>query len=225
MELTLTNIITIIGWPISFILGIAATLITQRIQKERRIISWSLTRETDLSPRRHNAEVPTYGVPIRILVDGTEEDSLHHVEVGIGNTGNKELQNIELHLGFGEDAKVKHVKLKSDLGVWSKHIALANETKKVVIRMDHINAGQIAAIECLVADYTSGDATVDMSAPGVNLVRTAALEGLANDISLGSFGFGFMGLRYDPAARQTALLVQEVRSLAKIIAKAAMQAK
>jgi hypothetical protein len=60
-----------------------------------------------------------------------------------------------------------------------------------------------------------------MSAPGVELVRTASLEGMVNDLGLGSFGFGFLGLRFDSAARQTPLFVEEVRSLAKIIAKAA----
>ena len=43
--LNTSDIVNIIGWPVTFALGIAITLIAQRVGRKKKRISWSLVNE------------------------------------------------------------------------------------------------------------------------------------------------------------------------------------
>ena len=107
-----------------------------------------------------------------------------------------------------------------DIGAWSKFVALANNEKEGVVNLQHINPGQKLTVDALVMDYNAGDVTIDLSAPGVSVRQSTALDvSLAGGV-LKTASFSLMGTRLDPQVSQTALLVQEVRNLRLALSKA-----
>ncbi|HED36877.1 MAG TPA: hypothetical protein ENI76_01320, partial [Ignavibacteria bacterium] len=47
-DLKAAELITIIGWPITFILGVVATILAQKFTTQRKRISWSVVNESSL---------------------------------------------------------------------------------------------------------------------------------------------------------------------------------
>ena len=137
----------------------------------------------------------------------------------VANTGNVELENIKLHFAFGENAKAHVGRYIGNLGVYRQSLHLEKNGNVATLDISHINNGQSFEVEFLVAGYKAGDFSVDMAAPGVTLKQTDQLslevgigKAAGNAISLGLFG-----VKYEPTATQTSLLVNEVRKLRKVI--------
>jgi hypothetical protein len=76
-DLKTGELITIIGWPVTFALGVAATIIAQKFTKQRKRISWSLVNESALLSEETLQELTEgFHVPLKIIVKGNEETNL-----------------------------------------------------------------------------------------------------------------------------------------------------
>ena len=69
--------------------------------------------------------------------------------------------------------------------------------------------------------YKAGDFAVDMAAPGVTLKQT---DQISLEVGIGkaagtAISMGLFGIKYEPTATQTSLLVNEVRGLRKVLDK------
>lgn len=223
IDLKIPDLITIIGWPITFALGVASAVLAQKFTKQRKRISWSLVNESSLLSEESLQELSEgFHVPLKVLVNGNEETNLSTLRVKVANTGNIELENIKLHFSFGANA-VAHVgRYIGDLGVYRHSLHLEKNRNVATLDITHINNGQSFEVEFLVAGYKAGDFSVDMAAPGVTLKQT---DQLSLEVGIGkatghALSIGLLGVKYEPTATQTSLLVNEVRQLRKVIEQA-----
>ncbi len=213
-----SDILTIVGWVVTFILGVISTIITQSFTREKKFLKWAIVSEIDLSPTHHLKAAPS--VPIKILVKGIEARSVHSVQLQIVSSGNKEIQDVEVQVGFGLSATLMSFSTDEDLGAWSQHVVLENDSKNGLIKLKHINPGQRLTLNALVKDYKTGDATIDVAAPGVAIRQSSVVDISLVGGVLKTASFSLMGVRLDPQVSQTALLVGEVRRLRETVALA-----
>lgn len=219
-DLKSSDWITIIGWSVTFVLGILLTLLTQRLSKKKKRIIWSLVGESNLLSHATQEELETgFGVPVKVYMGENQVTDLSTVRIKVGNTGNIELQNITLNFKFGENAKVYVGRYIGDLGVYRKKLSLEKMDNIAFLEIAHINKGQSFEVEFLVGQYQVGDIFVDMAEPGVILKRATSV-GLETGLGrFAHFSLGFMGIKYDPTATQTSYLVNEVRNLRRALLK------
>lgn len=222
-DLKTPELLTITGWGVTFALGVLATILAQKLTKQRKRISWSLVNESSLLSEESLQELSEgFHVPLKILVNGNEETNLSTLRVKVANTGNVEVENIRLHFSFGESA-VAHVgRYLGELGVYRQSLHLEKNKNIATLDIAHINNGQSFEVEFLVAGYRAGDFSVDMAASGVTLKQT---DQLSLEVGIGkaaghAVSVGLFGVKYEPTATQTSLLVGEVRQLRKAIEKA-----
>jgi len=218
MDLNSSSWITIIGWPVTFVLGIAATLITQRLNAKRKRVGWTLVSESNLLSEAtlHNIQTG-FGVPLGITINNAPVTDIATIRIKVGNTGNSDITGITLHFRFGDDAKVYVGRYIGDLGVYRQKLSLQKHDNVSTIGVKHINRGQSFEVEFLVGNYHPGDVIVDMAEPGVDLRRLSNVhleEGLGR---FAHFSLGMFGVRYDPTATQTAHVAEEVKSLRREI--------
>ncbi|MEW8508991.1 MAG: hypothetical protein AB2598_20085 [Candidatus Thiodiazotropha sp.] len=217
-DLSTSDLVQIIGWPVTFILGVVATLIAQRIGKKKKRISWSLVSESNFLSKDALEQINTeFRVPVKVIVGEAEQSDLSIVRVKVANTGNIEVENFTLNFDFGSEAKVHVGRYIGKLGAYRQALSLEKTGSSAALSIQHINPKQSFEAEFLVGDYHPGDFNVDLSAPGVSLQRTdlAALE--ASKEILKSISYGAIGVKYDPNATQTAFLVDELKRLRKVI--------
>ncbi len=217
-DLSTSDIVQIVGWPVTFILGIAATLIAQRVGKKKKRISWSLVSESNFLSKEALEQINTeFLVPIKVLVGDVEQTDLSIVRVKVANTGNIEVEGFILNFAFGSNAKVHVGRYLGELGAYRQALHLEKTGNSANLNIQHINPKQSFEVEFLVGNYHSGDFNVDLSAPGVILQRTdlATLE--SSKKILKSISYGAIGVKYDPNAAQTAFLVEELKKLRQVI--------
>lgn len=162
---------------------------------------------------------------MKILVNGLEAESVHSIQVQLANSGNRVVEDIDICVRFGPDAKIMSFSTSEDLGAWAKFVNLTNGDKEGVVGLKHINPGQKLTIDALVMDYVKGNVSLDLSAPGVSIRQSTVLDVSLVQGVLKTASFSLMGVRLDPQVSQTALLVQEVRNLRMAIAKAVEDGK
>ena len=166
--LDIGNFITIIGWIVSFALGLLSALIVQKRGKLRKVLAWSLVSESDLLSRETLDELEAgFGVPIRVLIRDREETELSTIRVRVLNSGNVELQNLTLHFKFGPEARVYVGRYIGDLGVFRKKLKLEKHETTATLEIMHINPAQEFEVEFLVSKYRHDHFTVDMAEPGI----------------------------------------------------------
>lgn len=214
--------ITIIGWPITFILGILATFIVQKISQKRKTIQWAVVSDIDLSPtsKVKNSDW-NQKVDVKVLIDGSEERTLQTISLQIMNTGSVELENIVAEIKFGGEAKLHHFQVTEKLGAWDKKLRFEKFDNSLNVCFEYINKGQILPLSFLLSDYISGDVSVDIGAPGVHVSETSALSisAVAGELNKG-LALGIPGVSYDPNAIQTSILANEIRELKQVISAA-----
>jgi len=220
LDLKASDWITMVGWAVTFGLGILLTILTQKLKKKKKQIIWSLVAESNLLSHATQEELETgFGVPVIVHMGNNQVTDLSTVRVKVGNTGDVELQNITLHFKFGENAKVYVGRYIGDLGVYRKKLSLAKIDNVATLEIAHINKGQSFEVEFLVGQYQIGDVYVDMAESGITLKRSTNLRLEAGLGRFQHFSLGFWGVKYDPTATQTAYLVEEVRGLRRSLAK------
>ncbi|MFM5961051.1 MAG: hypothetical protein ACKOQ2_28525, partial [Dolichospermum sp.] len=115
-----------------------------------------------------------------------EETSISIVKIRVMNSGNTEINQVNIQLNFGNDANVYGGEFSGKLGVYRNHLRL-NHTKNLAdIGIDYINAGQYFDIDFYVGKYTVGQVEADMAKPGVKLeeyIENSLYEFLLDSLS------------------------------------------
>ncbi|MFH2099415.1 MAG: hypothetical protein ABIJ95_07900, partial [Pseudomonadota bacterium] len=156
--------IEIFGWIATFILGIIATLISQRVLRKKKIIGWTIVNESNLlSAAILNNIQDGFGVPIKISIGESNETTLSTIRIKIGNIGNTAIGNFTVYFKFGDSAKVYVGRYIGDLGVYQSKLSLYKHDNEAIIKVRHINCGQFFEVEFLVGNYQSGGVVVDMA--------------------------------------------------------------
>ena len=161
-----SNWITILSWPITFLIGILSGWILHKIKKKKKVIIWSVITESNiLSVDSLNG----FGVPIEVSIDGQNENNFSTIRIRLANKGNIEIEKISIQFDFGEDAKIYVGQFLDDLGVYREKVSLSHNNNVVELEADYINEGQVFDLEFLVGNYKMGSVNVDLAEPGVNL--------------------------------------------------------
>ncbi len=213
-NLDTSNWVTIIGWPIVFILGIISAYIHKKINTKKKILSYAIISEIDI----FSAEKFTrYEIPIGININGIAENSLNTVRVKIGNRGNVELQNISINIRFGEDTKLHFEKLICDSQSYLDTIKVTRNSNNLQLNLNHINKGKSFEIDFILSNYIKGGISIELAEPGVELKN---IDPFRWDLPVGvlsTLSVGILGVRVDANAQQTSNLVNEISSIRKII--------
>lgn len=220
MKLETSDIMTVVGWVVAFLLGVLLALITQRINRIRKRLGWSLVGESNvLSEAALEDIVAGFQVPLEIRVDGAEVTDLSIIRVMVANIGTVELKELSVLFNFGEDARVYVGRYLGDLGVYRQALRLEKQENTAALRISHINRAQSFEMEFLVGHYHAGDFSVDMAEPGVLLKRVSRLWLEAGPPIMRLVSVGPFGIKFDATALQTSLLVEEVRGLRQLVGK------
>lgn len=206
-----SNLLTIIGWIVTFLLGIIATIIVQRFHRKRMILAWTVLSENTLFPKDVSIDLD---VPVRVVVGGSLQESLSTVNIRIGSGGNEVIKDFNAVVTMNPKAKIIRAKLLNDIGEFSKHISWNASSNRLDIRFEYLNPEiRKVDLELLVGSYELGSTTVDLSAPGVVLTRREAARWDIKVSFLKSLAFPIMGVRFDPTVSPLEEIAAELRHL------------
>ncbi len=144
-------------------------MIVINFEKKKQVIAWSIIGESNIIS---NEAFRGFTVPIKISVNGQEENNISTVRIRIGNSGNTEISNIRLIFNFGSKSNLFSGEFVQNLGAYANHIHLDNQGNLAILDIDYINPKQFFDIDFLVAKYEIGDVKVDMAKAGVELRKT-----------------------------------------------------
>jgi len=166
------DILTIVGWIVSCILSILAGgwLIPRLTRK--KILLWAVITESELIARELHQEL---SLPVSIQVGAAKAKSLSLVTIRVGNAGNEVIEKITPAISFNRAASALYIKPRGDLGEFQKCIEGKIETDCVRLTFQHINPNAAYEFELLLSDYELGSLTVDVVAPGVEIIRPVRL--------------------------------------------------
>ncbi len=213
-DLDVTNWITIISWPIIFILGLLSALIITKYTKKKKVLSYAIISEIDVFTPDQFID---YEIPINIDINGISENSLSTTRLRIGNRGNTEITNFSIAIRFGEETKLHFEKLICDSKSYEDTIEITRSINFVKLDIGHLNKGQTFEIDFILSNHTKGEIQVELAEPGVMIKKIDPIKfdfpvGLLSGVSIGLFG-----LRTDPSAQHTKDLVEELSRLRKIV--------
>lgn len=135
--------LTIVGWVVSFALGLASALIVQRRGKVRRIVGWSVARESNLLSKAVLSDMAEgFQVPIELRVDGQPTAAVSTVTVAVANIGNATVSNATLYFRFGEGARVYVGRFLGRIGAYKNKLQLEKKKDTAVLSIEHINPSQ-----------------------------------------------------------------------------------
>lgn len=175
--LTTNNVVTIVGWLVTFALGLISALLIQRRTRTRKVLKWTLVHQSDLFARDVLSDLESgFGVPVKVLVSGKEESELSTIRIRLANAGNVELENLTLSFRCGTAARVYVGRYIGNLGLYREKLKLSKQENSATLRIAHINPQQKFELEFLVGKYRPDEFSVDMAEPGVTLKRESAEE-------------------------------------------------
>ncbi len=210
--------ITIAGWIVSFILGLIASLIVQSKAKKKQVIAWSIIGESNIIS---TDSFGGFSVPIKIAVNGQEENNISTVRVRVGNRGNTEITNIRLIFKFGSKANLFSGELVQDLGAYADCVHINNQGNSAILDIDYINPSQFFDMDFLVGKYEIGDVNVDMAKAGVELRKTEFTRwDLEVKLDILHFiSISIPGLKIDPTIYVLNNIADEISKIRKVIDK------
>jgi len=206
------TLVTIIGWFVTFFLGIISTLIIQRMFSKKKIIGWSVMNEVEWIPKIISESLE---IPIKILVEDSENESLSSVQVKVGNVGNEEIDT------FNTDAKIISHAITNDLGAYNDNVLFTKTNdSKCKLSLDFINCRKFIDLEFLIGNYALESISLDFASKGVSLKKTETsklMEMLLSEAPIKAFGFGLLGVKYDPSASALFEIAQELKKISNKI--------
>lgn len=207
--------LTIGGWLATFLLGMVATVIVQRINRKRSILAWTVLSENTLLPRETSIELD---VPVRIVVDGLDQESLSVVNVRLGSAGTEVIKDFTAVVKMNPGAHILKARLLDDLGEFATHVTWLASSNRLDIKFDYLNPEhQRIDLELLVGGYELGSTQVDLSAPGVVLQRREAARWDVQVSFVRSIALSIMGVRYDPTVSPLTEIADELRHLRRYV--------
>lgn len=214
MNLQISDYIQIASLFLGLLFGVIGTFLAQFLTRKRRKILWSLVSESDFLSTGIQEHIDTqFRVPVKLLVNGIEQQNASVVRIKIANGGNVEIQDLTIYFSFGPDSSVNVGRYIGDLGAFRNALELEKSANSATLSVTHINKGQSFEVEFLVGNYSKGSIYVDMSKAGVSIEKITALKMEQGLSFMGSIGLSLIGVNYNPVASQTSNLVAETRLL------------
>lgn len=115
------ELLTVIGWPVTVLTGIASGFIISRLTRKRQILTWAVINEIELIPR---ALSDTLGVPVSLQVGDARPSSLSALTIRIGNSGNETIRDITLAVALNPGATILNVRFSADLEAYCEPVRL-----------------------------------------------------------------------------------------------------
>lgn len=206
----ISDVLTLIGWPVTFALGIVATVVAQRILRKKAVVSWSVASETTLIPAELSTDL---GMNVEMTVGGYSPKSLSVATLLVGSAGNQTIHDLELSIDLGEGTVLRFDSARP-LGAYGKHVNWSFSERTIAIKFDFLNPEHTRLEFAMVlGDYKPGGLKVDMAAPGVRLQRREAANWSPYSAILRNIGLNPFGVRYDPSIACLAEIAAALRSL------------
>jgi hypothetical protein len=204
------EIITIVGWLVTCLLSVlAGGWIIPQLTKKRKILVWATVAESELIPLELYDKL---SLPVSIQVGGVTPKSLSLITIRLGNAGNEVMEQVSPAIRYNSGASALYVKPRGDLGEYHKCIVGHIEKEKVQITFSHINPGYNYEFEILICDYELGSISVDLSAPGVDLIRRDSSKWELTSSAL-QICLSFFGIRYAPESAFLAAIAAELKAI------------
>lgn len=211
------ELLTVIGWPVTVLTGIASGFIISRLTRKRQILTWAVINEIELIPR---ALSDTLGVPVSLQVGDARPSSLSALTIRIGNSGNETIRDITLAVALNPGATILNVRFSADPGEYARHVQWSIDRDTCRITAAFVNPNQNCELEVLSSGYTLGTVDIDASAPGLELRRTSAIrwDALFNSAIKGfKLSIPFTGIGYDSGSAAMAEVAHEIKALRKYL--------
>lgn len=213
----------IIGWPVTFLLGIASGgIIVPRLIRKRQILTWAIMNEAELVPRELSQ---TLGIPVILQVGDARPASLSALTIRIGNSGNELIKDLSMAIVLNEGASILKVRFPKGQGEYASHVRWTTDKGRCRITADFINQDHYFELEVLSSDYDPGTADLDAAAPGVELRRTNAsrwdsvVSSALFSIKGVKFSIPFTGIGYDPGSAAMSDVAEEIKALRKYLSR------
>jgi len=217
------EMLTIIGWPVTVLLGIVSGgIIVPRLTRKRQILTWAIMNESDLVPRELSK---TLGIAVTLQVGDARPASLSALTIRIGNSGNEVIKDLTIVIVLNEGASILNVRFVSDAGEYASHVRWSIDKGTCRVAADFINQDHHFELELLSSDYDAGSADLDASAPGVELRRTnakawdAVVRRALFSTKGVKFSIPFTGIGYDSGSAAMSEVAEEIRALRKYLSR------
>ena len=208
----------VVGWLVTFILGIASGYIVLKLTAKRKVLAWA-TSEVDVIPSQLSKIV---GIPVNITVGNESISSLSIVKVKIGNVGNDTIEDFNTSVHFNKDCKILDSRVPQGLGAYSDKIQWTTTSNSTNINFKFLNPGISFQFEFTLSSYKPGYVDVGCAAPGV-VIKKESGEFLETELarSLLGFSIGILGasVRYDPTVVAMREVAEEIRRIGREIRK------
>lgn len=215
--------LTVVGWVVTFALGVVATLVVDRARRRRKEVAWSIVSESELVS---DDIANRTGLPVRVLVGDQEQESLSVVTVRVGSRGNEVIEDLPVTFRFNQGARQIVLRTTNGAGdpLWDykKHVnPNPYAPNECLVHFDFINPEQTVEFEFLLGGYELGSVDLDCAAPGVSFTRRDISRWEIPDQFLGKVGLGIMGVRYDPTVAPMIEIAGELRSVRRQVSRLA----
>ena len=217
------ELLTIVGWPVTVLLGIVSGgIVVPRLTRRRQTLTWAIMSEADLIPRELSR---TLGLPVTLQVGEAHPASLSTLTIRIGNSGNEVIKDLTMAIALNDGSSILNVRFSSDPGEYASHVRWSVDKGKCRVSADFINQDHHFELELLASDYDAGSVDLDASAPGVESRRTnanrwdAVLSRSLFSIKGMRYSIPFTGIGYDAGSAAMSEVAEEIRALRKYLSR------
>jgi hypothetical protein len=201
MNMEPKDFIPIIGWIVTFVLGVlSGGVIIPRLTRKRKILAWAVMSESDLIPRELSKQI---GLPVVLEVGNYNPESLSIVKIRFGSAGNDVVEKITIAIYFQSGAHIIDARPASSLREYGKNGIQWNTDQNFCnLEVAFINPGKSFEFEFILSNHERGIIDVQAPAPGLGLQRTSPTvwDVEVHPLIARSIGLSFLGIRIDPAA-------------------------
>jgi hypothetical protein len=212
--------IPVIGWIVTFFLGIlAGGIIIPKLTRKRKILAWSVMSESDLIPRELSQQI---GLPVVLQVGNYSPDSLSVVKIRFGNTGNEVIEKIDIDIFFQSETHIIDVRPTTSLRSYGKNNFPYNFVdNNCHLQVPFINSGKSFEFEFILSNHEPRIIDVQAPVPGLEIQRTSPKIWDVEVPSLiaRSIGLSVLGISIDPSAFAMNQIADELRSIRKSLTK------
>lgn len=205
------NIYTVVGWFVSFSLGlIASGIIVPRLTAKKKILSWAVLSENEIIPREITQ---TYGLSASIRLGNNEVKSLSGLKIRVGNRGNEVIKAVEIVLKANNSARILTIRESEDLGEFQKRASFSTHDNHATINFEYLNPGFFIDLEITVLEYEKSSITADGAMEGVTIIEQDSTRWEVPASAFQFFGLSILGLHYDPKVNLLHQIAEEIRLL------------
>lgn len=205
----------VLGWVVTFILGIFSAVVVQRIMRKRAIIAWTVLSENSIFS---SDAVLDLGVSVQVAFAGKLKKSLSVVNIRLGSRGNEVIENVAAAVKLNAGAEILRVRLLDDLGEFAQHVKWDIKANRAEIKLEFLNPEHKKIdVELLIGGYELGTAEVDLSAPGVILERRNPSAWDIQTSAIRSLALSIAGIRFEPTVTPLEKIAEEMRLLRRHI--------